>query len=317
MSYFGSAWSSSAMCRRRARTSRVSLLTAGTVLVLAASAPGASAATLSVSVEDAQVGQDAAITFTGSADEPSTIENYQQLDGPACPATPQQFMQEVAAGTRKTPGSRPGNATVTAAGSFNKQQVASSDVAGRQQLCSYLLANSDSRVTAAGGATFTFTAGPPPNTGCFALAFNPRAALDLLNSIAMQFTGRGECANDDAVTLKGTGKVTVRPSDRKKYKLPSTTILKGQMGPCGEGVRCIFFKLAPAVKRKLRAAEVKQGRPLKLRMTLKFVMTAPFKRTYRKELRTVSTRTHFFCESSNADNAPCAGSATGQSRGEG
>ena len=288
-----------------------SLVTVGVLLGFAVAAPAASAASLSVAVADTQAGQEAPITFTGTADEPSTIENYLQFDGPACPATPQQFLEEVAHGSRKTPGSRPGNATVTAAGSFRKQQVAPSEQAGRFNLCSYLLADSDKRITATGGATFNITSGPPPATGCHALAFSPRPSLDLLNSVALQFTGRAQCANDDAVTLRGAGTVTIRASDRKRYKLPSTTILKGKMGPCGHGVRCIFFKLAPGVKKKLRAAELKSRGPFKLRMTLKFVMTEPFERTYTKVLTTTSTRGHFFCHSTNADNAPCGDSSSG------
>ena len=314
----GSTPSVPAVSRGRARTPRLLLLTVGTLFALGVSAPGASAASLSVSVQDVEKGYAGApITFTGTADEPSTIENYQQFDGPPCPATPQQFMQEVASGARRTPGSRPGNTSVTAAGSFRKEGTAPSDEPGRYQLCSYMTADSDKRIVAAGSASFTVSAGPPPVSGCFVRVTYPGKSLDLFNGVAMQFNAKAGCANDDSVRLEGTGTVTMRASDRKKYKLPSATILSGKMGPCGEGARCIFFKLKPAVRRKLKAAASKGRLDVdKLRLKLTLEMTVPFERTITRQLvgRTPGHRDVFFCESTDSLNRPCSETS---SRGDG
>jgi hypothetical protein len=84
-------------------------------------------------------------------------------------------------------------------------------------------------------------------------------------------------------TLAATGRIKVSSATKSKYKLPSTTIAKGGLVPCGDG-ECVKMKSTATVRTKLKGVK-------RLPVTITLAVSSPVQETMRKQVTLRSTNT--------------------------
>jgi hypothetical protein len=219
----------------------------------------ASAATLSVSVEEVRYKGEWKVTVSGQADKPSSVQLYVgDADKPCDP-----FANEGANGPM----------TEVPAGAFSKtvEVVNSSgrDIGIRHAACAFLFEQGYSTVVASASAPVA--SDPPKKT----IRANTNNLLDTSASgrrglSTWQMGCGGGTVNE--CDLRGRGRITVSAATRQRLKLPSAVIAKGTIRDNGERSWLLSFDASKAVGQRLRkAASV----PVVFELTLE----EPFART--------------------------------------
>jgi hypothetical protein len=250
---------------------------AGCIAVALTATTGvASASTMSLTAKQDGLDEDPpdpnsyALRVTGTADERSNIEIVPLRGAEPCPATAD------GAGASGRLGESSSNLRAEAGPYTLKSRFYAGlyDAAGSTwRLCAYMTAAADGHLTATATATVEAVEEPPDVGSRVIVGFD--AALDLFEFGTTRYGILCEGGqNDECSELAGTVTATVSDAERRRLRLPSTTLLRAPLKKKG-GWR---IKLSPAVLKALRAKQGPNRRRVVVKAQVTVALTGPFAR---------------------------------------
>jgi hypothetical protein len=219
----------------------------------------ASAASLSVAVEEVQYENEWNVIVTGQADQSSSIQLYiGNADQPCDPYT--------GVGAN-------GPSIDVPAGSFSKTvnvlNSSGRDLGARHVACAFLFKSGYSTVEASASAPVV---SDPPKETISANTNNQLDTAPVRGGLSRWSLGCANGASNEPCDIRGTGTIYVSDATRKKLKLSSTVVAKGKAEKNGVASWLLDFDASKTVMKRLRKAT-------SVPVVFKLKLEEPFART--------------------------------------